>query len=142
MNSISDADRDLFKKICTQVTVNVPPVYRWQWDRRLGVGFIAFAKEDLEVIFSAVTKAFDMKWDSSNYNTSAFMPKLVDHLAGMSDLQLVFTSEGLEDAVVYAAWWPWGDGSNISLRVGLFRTGNEPVGNEEAKAFLEDWLKF
>jgi hypothetical protein len=33
---------------------------------------------------------------------------------------LLFTSDPKRDALIFCAWWPWGDGKTISIRIAPF----------------------
>lgn len=39
------------------------------------------------------------------------------NLGGLMSGQLLFTSDPNQDAFIFCAWWPWGDGKTISIRV-------------------------
>jgi len=45
---------------------------------------------------------------------------LVEKCGGLRAAQLLFWGGGDEDAPgVFGLWWPWGDGTTVSLRIGL-----------------------
>lgn len=45
-----------------------------------------------------------------------------------------------EGPILYGAWWPWGDGLRISIRLGLFAPGADPEENAAFAARLGEWF--
>jgi hypothetical protein len=56
------------------------------------------------------------------------------HLGGLISGQLLFLPDPDDDPLVYCAWWPWGSGRTISIRIGLF---SAMMGTEEKGAVTE-----
>ena len=54
--------------------------------------------------------------------------------------QKVFTTDPVDDVILFVAWWPWGDDARISLRVGLMTAHPGAVDPAEAKTLLCNWL--
>ena len=54
--------------------------------------------------------------------------------------QKVFSMDPVNDVVLFAAWWPWGDEARISLRLGLFSVSDAPLENAEIKNLICRWL--
>ena len=44
---------------------------------------------------------------------------LVEKCGGLRATQLVFWGGGDDAAGPFGLWWPWGDGTTVSLRIGL-----------------------
>ncbi len=103
----------------------------WSWDRRFDCVASTF---DLTLIGSArdaVTGAFPHEWTSKTLKRAPEMVRLVAEMTGgVRPDQLIYAmSDDDDEAVVcFALWWPWGgEGSNISLRVGLYGASFEEV---------------
>ena len=47
-------------------------------------------------------------------------------IGGIRSTQQLFTTQLEQDVMSYVAWWPWGDGQTISIRVGLVLSGTIP----------------
>jgi hypothetical protein len=43
-----------------------------------------------------------------------------DDLGGLMAGQILFTSDPNRGVVLFCAWWPWGNGEKISIRIGLW----------------------
>lgn len=44
---------------------------------------------------------------------------LVDRCGGLRASQLLFWGGAVGGAGAFGLWWPWGDGTTVSLRIGL-----------------------
>jgi hypothetical protein len=53
--------------------------------------------------------------------------------------QLFFNTNPNQDAFVFCAWWPWGDGQTVSIRLAPF--DKKLSGSEEAELIelIKDW---
>ena len=128
---------DKFKTICTRIKQATPPAYKWQWDDRFDVALISFDKADKENILSAVLSEFMKQWDHKSIGKAAKqVQKLVKSIFDIKPGQLIFTTDESMSCVLLAAWWPWGDGSTFSIRVGIFSITSEAIDENETKSLL------
>ncbi len=75
------------------------------------------------------------RWDSVTIGeASETAQKVKGHLGGLMPGQLLFASDVSDDPPICCAWWPWGNGQTISIRVGLF---SETADAEEKGALTE-----
>ena len=44
--------------------------------------------------------------------------RILERLGGMMSGQLFYTAGLPENGIVFCAWWPWGNGQTISIRLG------------------------
>ena len=134
-------DLEKFKRICSRISSGMPSSYQWQWDERFHVALIVFEKEDMGAILSTVSNEFDQQWDAATVsNASGLIGELVNSFFGISPGQMVFTSEQGAGHMLFAAWWPWGNGSTISLRIGIFSREERTINKEEKKKHLTEWF--
>jgi hypothetical protein len=134
-------DLEKFKKICSQISFSMPSSYQWQWDERFHVALIAFEKEDTGAILSTVSNEFDQQWDAATIsNASGLIGELVNSSFGISPGQIIFTSEQGAGLILFAAWWPWDNGSTISLRIGIFSLKEHALDEDEKKEHLTEWF--
>jgi hypothetical protein len=132
---------DKFETICRSIRRVTPPSHRWQWDERFHVALMAFDKIEMEAIFSAVIGEFMHQWDYGTIaKSSKIIRKLVKNLFDIKPGQLIFTSDENLHSVLLAAWWPWANGSIISLRIGIFPAGRDPLDRDEIKKCLVEWF--
>ena len=58
-------------------------------------------------------------WDSSNVGNAPDIVRIVNaNFGGLRPGQMLFTSDPNRDSLVFCMWWPWGNGKEISLRIG------------------------
>ena len=130
-----------FRKICSQISLSIPSSYQWQWEERFHVALIAFEKRDMELILATISNQFDQQWDSTTVsNASELIGRLVKSLFGISPGQIIFASEEGAGLILFAAWWPWGNGSTISLRIGIFSLEERTFDGDKKKEHLIEWL--
>lgn len=130
-----------FATVCRQIHRDTPPKYSWSWDSRFGVALLVFDKEDSEAVFASVIKEFMAKWDSRTIaKSSELVRKVVKATFDIKPGQLIFTSDEDLGALLLAAWWPWANGSVISLRVGIFPAGKRTLQQEDVRRHLVEWF--
>jgi hypothetical protein len=55
--------------------------------------------------------------------------------------QKIFTAADGDVLILFAVWWPLGDGAKISLRVGLFSPADDKLTRHQIRALLTDWFR-
>lgn len=91
----------------------------WERDARFGCMAAAFDAKRAKQVRAWVREVAQVEW---THEEIASAPEQVQRVAtrfGLRMGQALFTSipDGVE--LLYAAWWPWGGGQRISLRVGV-----------------------
>ena len=132
---------DRFKNICTNIYSSIPDDYDWQWEDRFSVVMTVFDKIDMDEIRTSVLQGFDQHWDSSNVNDAPeVIISLIKALYGISPGQVLFHTDQETGILLYAAWWPWGNGVNISLRIGIYQPQEKIFKEEELEQHLKEWF--
>ena len=132
---------DKFKAICCRLHEAIPPSFARQWDDRFGVALISFDSAVREKILAALKADFPHQWDKSSIGKARKeVNKTVKSVFNINTGQFVFSTDENQIFVLLAAWWPWGNGATISLRVGIFAAGNETIDDAEAKKLLTSWF--
>jgi hypothetical protein len=102
----------------------------WSWDKRLDCVSSTFDVTITDEARRAVVDHFTEEWTSSSLRSA---PPLVAEIAeatgGVRNGQALFTLPEVSGVMAYGLWWPWGgEGTNISMRVGLAgRTSHDRV---------------
>ncbi len=131
-----------FETVCREIHRATPEKYSWSWDDRFSVALLVIDKEDCEAVFSSVIKEFMAKWDYTTIEkASGLVRKLVNATFDIKPGQIIFTSSEDLSSLLLAAWWPWANGTVISLRIGIFSAGKKPVPEEEARHYLARWFE-
>jgi len=96
-------------------------VLSWKWDSRLETVLAEFGADKDHNIRKILERSLPMAWDSSNMGKAPDTVRTInDHLGGLWPGQRLLTSNPEGDALIFCAWWPWGDGKTISIRIAPF----------------------
>jgi hypothetical protein len=102
------------------------PVKEWGWDGRLRCVSSSISAEAEPAARGAIAAALPTEWTSA---TLAGAPEnvraLADRCGGLRPGQALLSTPSTGGPAAYGLWWPWGDGTAISLRIGL--TDFDPV---------------
>lgn len=92
----------------------------WIWEDRftcaVSVIELAQAPDVRARVMAQLPKIF-----TSEHTSALPIPveRCVHRAGGLRSGQLVFWGDHIGDAVPYSLWWPWANGANISVRIGL-----------------------
>jgi len=96
-------------------------VLEWKWDGRFGTVVAEFPLDKKASVFGVLDRYLTSRWDSASIEDAPeIVKKIQEHLGGLMAGQLLLLSDPDAKLLVYCAWWPWGNGQTISIRVGLF----------------------
>jgi hypothetical protein len=132
-----------FKTICSRIGMNIPTGNRWSWDDKHHHALVVFDKEDLELILLPIALEFDQNWDFQTIEGSSRLINDFIHSGfGLMPGQNLFVASDDQGSgmLLYAACWPWGDGANFSLRVGLFSDDPDYPAPPLTKSLLTEWF--
>jgi len=108
-------------------------VLTWKWDGRFQAAVAEFDLSAQEKVRAVLRQHLAHSWDSATLGTApAPVQAACAGLGGLQRGQLAFAS-GTQEPLLFAAWWPWGNGRTVSLRV-IPRTGSA-VDPETLKSF-------
>ena len=111
---------------CKNIASSLKRLKSWQWDERFGVVLAEFGTEDEDKILSVLDKHFCESWDEYSIETAPIhVLNLADYLGGIDGDQILFTTAQENETFIFCAWWPWGNGQKISIRIAPFPTGDE-----------------
>lgn len=95
--------------------------WQWKWDGRFGAVLAEFPADDQAKVRAILGRHFGSVWERSNIDTAPDAVQSVKaHFGGLMTGQLLFTSAPGQEGLIYCAWWPWGNGKTISLRLAPF----------------------
>ena len=110
----------------------------WKWDGRFGAVLAEFPLKIEASVLGVLDQYLVSRWDSTSIaDAPETVKKVKGHLGGLMAGQILLLSSPDVEPLVYCAWWPWGSGQTISIRIGLFGGGSD----EEAKQTNADVLK-
>ncbi|MDH5737767.1 MAG: hypothetical protein OEZ23_05620 [Gammaproteobacteria bacterium] len=130
---MQDSLRLVAEDICTGITRETGEHLYWQWDNRFDTALAQFNITDESVIRAVLDRYLSVQWDSSAANSAPVnIQNVLSRLGGLKGGQLFWTSSAEADEYVYCAWWPWGNGEKISIRLApaWLHTQNETPEND------------
>jgi hypothetical protein len=90
----------------------------WKWDSRFETVLAEFGVDKKDNIRAILERYLSITWDSSNIGNAPGIVRTIDSRLGrLRPGQLLFTSDPKQDAIIFCAWWPWGDAKTISIRI-------------------------
>lgn len=133
--------RKKFGDICAKISLNLPSRCAWCWDEVFGTALVVIDRSDMDLMYIPMTQEFDARWDMASIDKAPpHFSSYFKRVFGIVPGQKMFTSANGNGSILFAVWWPWGDGAKISLRVGLFSPSEDAVDRHRIKAHLTDWF--
>lgn len=126
------------KPICRDLAAALSADLAWKWDGRFGTVLAEFPLESKASVLEILDRYMVDRWDSVSIEDAPEAAKKVKaHLGGLMAGQLLLLSDSKGDSLVYCAWWPWGNGLTISIRIGIFGGASD----QDAKQAQADVLR-
>jgi len=93
----------------------------WSWDRRFECVASTFDKSLANQALGVIRTAFPHEWTSSNLRKAPpTVAEVAEMTGGVRSDQFLYATDELDGLLAFGLWWPWGgEGSNISLRIGI-----------------------
>ena len=127
--------------ICAGLRSAFVGILEWNWDGRLGSVLAEFPLEKKASVLGVLDQHLVSRWDSATIGEAPEIAQNVKgHLGGLMADQLLFLSDLEDDPLVYCAWWPWGDGRTISVRIGLFSETTDTGEKGALTEALKGWF--
>jgi hypothetical protein len=102
------------------------PKRGWSWDTRVSCVASSFGADTADEARTALKLAFPHSW---THRTTARAPAVLQQIAertgGIRADQVLYATEACAGVIAFGLWWPWGDDTTISYRVGLSSTDHE-----------------
>jgi hypothetical protein len=106
------------KKISQSLIHNTSEIIKWQWDDRFFGALSQFSVNDSPFILSVLTEHLNSPWTFSNIKTAPELILIIsDSTGGLREGQKLFVSNCKKNPLLFATYWPWGNGKEISLRL-------------------------
>jgi hypothetical protein len=127
--------------VCRELSHAFQGVLTWEWDKRFETVLAEFSVDKKENVRAILERYLSATWDSSNVGDAPDIVRAIEsHFGGLWPGQLLFTSDPKRDALIFGTWWPWGDGKEISMRIGpSYRTMTDAKRDEKIQLF-KSWF--
>lgn len=138
MNNLNSSGPE---NVCRELSSTFQGVLSWKLDDRFQTVLAEFNVDNKARIHDALLRRLDRIWDSSNIETAPeVVQTIISTFGGIMPGQLLFTSDPGQDALVFCAWWPWGNGETISIRLAPFY--QKPFDSDRAGQIqrLKEWF--
>ncbi len=113
-----DLNKSDLEKVCKDFSSAFQGVLTWQWDGRFDTVLAEFSVDDKDGVRDALERHLSIVWDDSNIGKAPGIVQMITNdLDGLMSGQLLFTSDPDRDFFLFCAWWPWGNGETISIRI-------------------------
>ena len=113
-----DTNKAEVENDCKELLSAFQGILSWKWDSRYETVLAEFDVANKDSFRVIIDRYFRSTWDSSNINKAPRTAKKVNiDLGKLRTGQMLFTSDTTRTAYIYCAWWPWGNGKTISIRI-------------------------
>ncbi len=105
---------------CKGIVAETTGLVTWEWDDYIGAFLATFPPDLVPQIETICDKYFVSSWGTASLDKiPPSVLAIADSLGGLRNTQRLLVTRPGEFVMAYGAWWPWGDGKTISLRIGL-----------------------
>ncbi|HVU50040.1 MAG TPA: hypothetical protein VHL80_05110 [Polyangia bacterium] len=96
------------------------PSPEWSYDRRLRCVASSIATSLEPAARASMSEVLPTSWTAQTLATAPDeVRKLAEGCGGVRSSQLLFWGGAPGAPGAFGLWWPWGDGTTVSLRIGL-----------------------
>ncbi len=118
-------------------------IVSWKWDDRFETVLGEFSTDKKNSARAILDQYLSNTWDSSNIgNAPKTIQKINKYLGKLRSGQLLFSSDPKQDAYIYCAWWPWGDGKTISIRIAPYYKRLSDTEKADKTQLFRSWFGF
>jgi hypothetical protein len=122
---VQDINSPLHENDCTELFKALHADLSWQWDDRFETALAQISIAEKDAVGKTLENHLGKAWDSATIDTA---PEKVRHiigqLGGIMAGQLLYAAGLPQDGIIFCAWWPWGNGQTISIRLGTSQDGS------------------
>jgi len=138
---VTDLNELHIEKVSKELANAFQGILSWKWDRRFETVLAEFSVDKKESVRAILERCLGATWDSANVGNAPDIVRAIEsHFGGLWPGQLLFTSDPKRDALIFGSWWPWGDGKEISIRIGpSYRTLPDSKRDEKIQLF-KSWF--
>lgn len=130
------------ENICMEFVNTFQDKMKWEWDDRFEAVLTTCKTEAHDDVLSFIKLHLKTIWDNSNTkNASEVVRDAIKHFGGLMPGQLFFTSDPNQDILLCFAWWPWGDGKTISIRITPYPKKISDDDRAVLKKKFRDWFR-
>ncbi|MBN2716024.1 MAG: hypothetical protein JXX14_09215 [Deltaproteobacteria bacterium] len=115
---LNEHDAKEVEAIFSELRDAIGDEFKWEWDGRFNGALTQFDKSNAPLILSRLSQFFMHDWTVTNIeNAPEAVLIAADFLGGLRPGQHLLTTAPDADPIHVAAFWPWGNGATISVRI-------------------------
>ncbi len=138
---MQDVNRSELESVCKSMVSAFQGVVAWKQDSRFGTILAEFHVVDKEKVAAILQPYLGAVWDSANISKAPDMVQTVaKQFGGLRADQVLFSFDSNKGICLYGAWWPWGDGQTISLRITPYDTRLSALDMAELEGQVKGWF--
>ena len=116
---VSNITNSLSKHDGTKLLEELQAGFSWEWDSRFKTVLAQVGINEKDAAEKIMINYLGTAWDSVTIKKAPESEqRILVRLGGMMSGQLFYTAGLPENGIVFCAWWPWGNGQTISIRLG------------------------
>lgn len=115
---MNEPDKSEVENDCKELLKAFKGVLSWQWDSRFETVLAEFRADNKDSIRAILDRYLSNAWNSSNIGAAPdIVQNISTRLGKLRAGQLLLASDPNRLIFIYCAWWPWGNGKDISIRI-------------------------
>lgn len=96
------------------------PGSAWMWEERFGAAVSVLDANQTDAARTALVEALPDVFDHVRVGDApAAVRAVVSRTGGVRSGQMVFCGQESNGVIPFALWWPWGNGTTVSVRIGV-----------------------
>ncbi len=129
---------EIVKKTCLGLQQEFHAHLLWQWEERYGVVFSEFRTDKQAMVRETLGRHLGREWPGTEIAMApGTIQSLANSLGGMREGQKLLISDPEQERMVFCAWWPWGSGETVTIRLGVY--GHSMPRREQEE--IGSWLR-
>ncbi len=134
-------DTTRLEKSCSQLVAALGKSLTWKWDERFETVLAEFNVADKEKIHQILASHMGETWAKETAGTAPEVVQMViNYFGGLDQGQALLTSDPNQEGLLLCAWWPWGNGKTISIRLAAFASSLSDEENDALTRLFRGWF--
>ena len=139
---MQDPNQAELENNCKELASAFKGILSWKWDSRFDTVLAEFGTDKKNSVRAILDQYLSNTWDSANIGKAPDAVQRINiDLGKLRSGQLLFTSDPRQDTFIFCAWWPWGDGQTISIRIAPYYKKLSDSDKAEKTQQLKDWFE-
>jgi len=103
---------------CKELLHDFDGLISFAWDGGFNALLAEFPARKQDEVRNVLTRHLNLTWDRKSMRSApAILKESAGELGDLRNNQLLFTTDPAASLLIFAAWWPWGNGERVSVRI-------------------------